>query len=181
MIQVPVEDPAFWNQHPTIKNALHVICVHFHSNPPWCTLSVKKVITSRNSPTVVVGIFLPQSFRIRTIFVFSPTSHFPHVCVAGFVSLTALSHTHSLPFFNLFSPPASLYFNLQSSPPFSVNVHITDDVGWLSSQSWVRIYLRLLGRERQHHPEQMSLEIHFGRTRNKVFSFSLSLPFPLLS
>lgn len=143
----------------------------FQLLPPRCTVSVKKVVTSRNSPTVVIGIFLLQSFRISTFSVFSPTFHFPPVCVAGFVSLTALSHTHSLPFFNLFSPPASLYFNLQSSPPLSVNVHITDDVGWLSSQSRVCIYLRLLGCERQHHPEQMSLEIHFGKTRIKKFFF----------
>lgn len=35
---------------------------------------------------------------------------------------------------------------------------------------WVCIYLRLVGCERQHHPKQMSLEIHFGRTRNKTCS-----------
>lgn len=38
-------------------------------------------------------------------------------------------------------------------------------------QSWGCVYLKLLGRERQHHPEQMRLEIHFGGTRNKKFFF----------
>lgn len=57
--------------------------------------------------------------------------------------------------------------------PLSIYVHITDDGGWLSSpQSGISVYLKLLGRERQHHPEQMRLEIHFRRTRNKkLFSF----------
>lgn len=113
--------------------------------------------------------------------VFSPLFTFLMSVLLTFL-LTALSHTLTFLLTYFLSPLLPISISSLPLCSLSVYVHKTDDVGWLSSShSWVCIYLRLLGRECQHHPEQMSLEIHFGRTRNKKFFFFLFIsPSPVV-
>lgn len=98
-------------------------------------------------------------------------------CLRWLFNQTASSHAHQLTSsFKLFFP-LLVFFPLSFALPstFSVCVHIKDDVGSLSSQSWVCIYRRLLGSEQQHHPRRWALKFILAKQEIKGFFFSLLL------
>lgn len=108
---------------------------------------VKDVITARDR-------LFTWSFNINTFSILSPLKTFTVFVLLNTSSSTFLTHNFPL---SVRLCPYNWWWRLSSS------------------QRRVCIYLRLLGHERQHHPEQMSLEIHFGGTWNQKF-----FPSPLL-
>lgn len=103
-----------------------------------------------------------------------PSFHFLRVCVGFLTKLLRLPLTSLHPPLSCFSS-SRVFSSVVCITIHFLCVHIKDDVGLLSSQSWVCIYRRLLGSEQQHHPRRWALKFILAKQEIKGFFFSLLL------